>query len=67
MPTVHLGSNRMGRQIREATASQAALAPSLQPSLSRDDSAEFSDESATSMLGMCNNLFSVPNFEFIVI
>ncbi len=42
---VHLGSNRMGRQIREATARESMphMPTSLSQALSRDDSQEFSD------------------------
>ncbi len=55
LPTVHLGSNRMGRQIREATSGLGTLGTpglgtpgiptSLQQALSRDDSIEYSDDS----------------------
>ena len=47
MPTVHLGSNRMGRQIREATSglSASGMPASLQQTLSRDDSIDYSDDS----------------------
>ena len=47
MPTLHLGSNRMGRQIREAASglSGSGMPTSLQQALSRDDSIEYSDDS----------------------